>query len=111
MNFLQFILKELQIMNNDELYKEKFLYTIPECLVTLLIESKNKKYVDFIIEICCHENNFLFNEYKAFLGIYNYNNSSFRELHLELILMKITFHLFQQWIKQILFALIMIMVI
>ena len=92
MNNIQFFSYEFPsihiegIANNDneELYKENFLYTIPECLVTLLIESKNKKYVDFIIEICCHENNFLFNEYKAFLGIYNYNNSSFRELHLEL---------------------------
>ena len=60
MNFLQFILKELQIMNNDELYKEKFLYI----LVTISIKSKNKKYIDLIIEISGYENNFLFNEYK-----------------------------------------------
>jgi hypothetical protein len=36
--------------DNEELYKENFLYIIPECLVILLIESKNKKYIDFVIE-------------------------------------------------------------
>ena len=70
--------------DNEELYKDNFLYVIPECLVTLLIQSKNKSYVEFIIEISGHENNFLFNEYKTVLGIYNSNSSSFKELNLEM---------------------------
>ena len=52
MNNIQFFSYEFPsihiegIANNDneELYKENFLYTIPECLVTLLIESKNRFY-------------------------------------------------------------------
>ena len=70
--------------DNEELYKENFVYVIPDCLVTLLIENKMKNYVEFIIEITSNETNILFIEYKAVLGIYNYNNYSFRELNLEM---------------------------
>ena len=70
--------------NDEELYRDSFLYNVPDCIVIITIKnSDDNKNVVFIIDLSSNDDKFLFYEFKVYLGIYNYNEKSFRKLRME----------------------------